>query len=153
MKAKDFSIKSLKTAIRGPKVKAHKVELGDILYTPLYGVWRHYGIVVRHCPEGDHIVRSVNRNSKVPVDLLFSDFSAGKNVFLIPYPDKVSRQEAVANAMETLHFDYNLFINNCEHFIRKSHGMSPVSYQVVAGLALIAGSVALGLIRRRFPGI
>lgn len=133
------------------KAKKENLQLGDVVYTPLYRIMRHYGVVIKECDQGNHIIRSVHRRSTEPVDLAFDDFANGRRVYMIPYPSKLPREEVVRNALDETRFDYNLFVNNCENFYRRAHGLPDISAQVVTGFTVVAGTIAFRLLKRRFP--
>ena len=60
-----------------------ELQLGDVIYTPLYGIWRHYGIITEKCSSGEYTVRSVHLMITQPVDLALSRFSAGNEIYKI----------------------------------------------------------------------
>ncbi|MCB1839493.1 MAG: hypothetical protein KDI61_04425 [Alphaproteobacteria bacterium] len=135
--------------------RAHRNELrrGDIIYTPLLGVWRHYGIVINECPFGNHTIRTVLRESFSPVNQSYDQFSAGQRVYILPYPSDAAREEVARKALSEKEFDYNLLFNNCENFVRRAHGLNNVSLQVLTGAGLLSATIILAILRRRFPSI
>ena len=123
-------------------------QLGDVVYTPLMKFGRHYGVVIQTGFMQEPIIRTVLSSHNAPVNLSATAFSEGKPIYAIPYPSQQSRWEVVQNVLRVLSFDYCLLTNNCEHFYRKAHGLSPVSLQVLAAGAALIGCVAWSVATR-----
>ena len=133
------------------RAKSAELKVGDVIYTPLYGIWRHYGIVTKENQTGDHTVRTVHKSVLAPIDQTLEKFSDGKRIYReTTHP---SDPEAAQRAYEETEFSYNLFLNNCENFVRRAQGKKNVSMQVLAGLGTVGLTVALAIIRRRLPRI
>ena len=137
--------------LKRKRAKRDRLKLGDIIYTPLYGVLRHYGIIVNECPFGNHTVRTVHREVEAPLNQSYDEFANGQKVYRISYPSKAQREEAVRTALSEEDFDYHLLFNNCENFVRRAHGLKNVSLQVLAGTGLVSATLILALLRKRFP--
>lgn len=133
------------------RAKREQLRAGDVIYTPLYGVWRHYGIVVEECKAGNHTVRTVHRNVSAPIEQPFDEFAAGKRVYR--QSKAPGTTESAQNAQQETEFRYNLFLNNCENFVRRAEGKRDISLQVIAGIGTLAATIGLAIIRRRLPRI
>jgi hypothetical protein len=139
--------------LKRKRAKRNKLKLGDVIYVPLFGIWRHYGIIVNECPFGNHTVRTVHRNTETPLNQSYDEFANGEKVYRISYPSNKQREEAVRKAVSENEFDYHLLFNNCENFVRRAHGLKNVSLQVLAGTGLVSATLILALLRKRFPSI
>ena len=139
--------------LKRKRAKRLKLKLGDIIYVPLYGIWRHYGIIVNECPLGNHTIRTVHREAETPLNQSYNEFANGQRVYRVPYPSSASREQAVRKALSENEFDYHLLFNNCENFVRRAHGLKNVSLQVLAGSGLVSATIILALLRKRFPSI
>lgn len=133
------------------RAKREQLQAGDIIYTPLYGIWRHYGIVVDECAEGNHTVRTVHRDVSVPIEQTLDEFAAGKRVYR--QAKAPGKPHSAQKAQEEREFRYNLFFNNCENFVRRAEGKKDVSLQAVTGLATLGAGIALAILRKRLPRI
>ncbi len=133
------------------RAKREHLRAGDVIYTPLYGVWRHYGIVIEECAKGNHTVRTVHRDREAPLEQTLEEFSSGKRIYRQRH--KTGRPESAQRARQEERFSYNLFLNNCENFVRRAEGKKDVSLQVVVGLGTLAATIGLAIIRKRLPRI
>lgn len=149
-KKRHMKLKKL-NPLKRKRAKRDKLKLGDIVYTPLYGIWRHYGIIINACPFGNHTVRTVHRDLDTPLNQSYDEFSNGQRVYRVPYSSNAKREEAVRNALSESDFDYHLLFNNCENFVRRAHGLKNVSLQVVSGIGILSASLVLAMLKRRFP--
>lgn len=125
-----------------------KIKLGDIVYIYIYGVVKHFGVVIA---EGsflsDPIIRTVHAGKTQPLNQAFSDFSEGKKVFVAQHSSNLSGYQIVQRVLSTTDFSYNLITNNCEHFYRQACGLMNVSIQVIIGG--VVATLALTSITKR----
>lgn len=133
------------------RAKREHIRTGDVIYTPLYGIWRHYGIVVGECEAGNHTIRTVHRDVPAPIEQPLDEFAAGKRIYR--QTKTTGSSQSAQKAQEETQFRYNLFLNNCENFVRRAEGKKDVSLQVIAGLGTLAATIGLAIIRKRLPRI
>lgn len=128
------------------------VQIGDVVYVLLYGIFRHYGVVVREAGfNSEPIIRTILRSEATPVDQIISEFAGEKLVTMITYPSETPRWVAAQNALNVKSFKYDLLSNNCEHFYRRIHGLSDVSSQVIITTVIAGIGLALVSKKVRFP--
>lgn len=123
----------------------YQFQPGDVVHVPIIGPIKHYGIVVHAGYLQEPVIRTVLSSSATPVNQRAYDFSEGKIISALPYPNQLPRWKVVENALSVLSFDYHLLFNNCENFYRRAHGLSDISPQVVIGSLALVGCVALGI--------
>lgn len=98
------------------------------------GLITHLGIVSENAT-----VISASRKSGMVVEQVPHDFSEGNPISVIGYLGELSPLEVIERAREKIGEPYDLFRNNCEHFVTWVHGLEVRSPQVAK--ALIAASV------------
>ncbi len=121
---------------------------GDVVHVPIIGPINHFGVIVHAGYMQEPVIRTVLRSCTAPVNQCVSEFSEGRGISVLPYPNQLPRWEVVQNALNVTSFDYHLLLNNCEHFYRRAHGLSNISPQVLFGSVALIGCVALGAVTR-----
>lgn len=131
-------------------INQSNLQQGDVVYVPLMGIGRHYGVVIHPAtPFQQATIRTVLRGHRAPVDQNETEFSQGQKISILPYPSQLPRWMVVQNVQQVLAFEYCLFTNNCEHFYRRAHRLSNVSYQVMLSAATLIGCVAYSFATKR----
>lgn len=126
------------------------MQQGDVVYVRLMGIGRHYGVVIHPAtPFQQATIRTVLRGHRAPVDQNETEFSQGQKISILPYPSQLPRWMVVQNVLQVLAFEYCLFTNNCEHFYRRAHGLSNMSYQVMLGGVALIGCVAYSIAAKK----
>jgi len=110
--------------------------LGDVLKVQ-YSGFRHYGIYV-----GDGIVIHNSKKFKKVEEISIEDFSDGKQLSISSNIKTDNPELAVQAAKKYVGVPYQLFTENCEHFVRLSCGLVKESTQIQKYLivALIMGA-------------
>lgn len=115
-----------------------QVAPGTTLRFKLGDYW-HYGILVHQ----GYVVHNSKRHRRV-VKEPFANFAEGRNVEICSEVSSASLELACQRAHRYIGMAYQLFIQNCEHFVRLAHGLDPESPQIQkAVIAASAGTVAL----------
>lgn len=131
-------------------INQYNFQVGDVVYVPLYGIFRHYGVVVE---AGNYIqepiIRTVLRTESAPVNQTASQFANGQGILSVPYPSQRPRWEVVQSALGVLNFSYCPVTNNCENFYRRAHGLTDISIQAtLGGLATIGILTYCGMTKK-----
>ena len=85
---------------------------GTVLSTTVYGVIKHFGIATGY----GTVIHASRRFGRVE-ETDFVTFCDGRHAQIIPYAAPVSGSEIVARARSKRGQRYNVFFNNCEHFM------------------------------------
>lgn len=113
------------------------LQLGIVLKAP-YALYNHYGIVTGH----NTIIHNSKEGGKVE-EVSFHDFTNGREVEVSSIQaDESIRQQAVERAKQMLGTKYNLFSENCEHFVSQVSGNAKASTQVQKYLVSAFGIMA-----------
>lgn len=127
-----------------------ELQLGDIVFIPLFSFFRHYGVVIQEASTWcEPIIRTVSYSQNAPFNHTQSEFSGEVKISILPYPSQTPRWKVAQNALETETFEYGLLANNCENFCRRVHGLNDISIQVIAGGLLLIASFAVMLIAKK----
>lgn len=113
----------------------------------IVGVWigmiQHVGILT---DSGTVIANSFVHGGVT--ELSVPKFTIGKRLSLKGYPGRLSSQEVIANARAEIGQPWNLLKNNCEHFVRRAHGVPPHSPQLQRAMFAV-GVTAVSLLLHR----
>lgn len=113
----------------------------------IVGVWigiiQHVGILTE---SGTVIANSFVHGGVI--ELPVPRFTIGKRLSLKGYPGRLPPQEVVTNARAEMGQPWNLFKNNCEHFVRRVHGLRPHSPQLQRAMFAL-GLTAVSLLLHR----
>jgi len=105
------------------------------------GLYNHYAIY----DGNNHVIHNSKKHGKVVRESLI-DFYEGKTIFISDIQGP-NFHNAYHNAEQYLGMRYNLFEENCEHFVRKMHGLVKESKQVKVGLVVVAAAALAYLLR------
>jgi hypothetical protein len=113
------------------------------------GAYRHVGIVSdRLDASGWPCVISCSRRAGRVIEEPWLAFSGGRAVRLLGLHGSLHPMRVVANARAGIGQAYDLFIWNCEHFVRWASGLPPESPQVQGYLILGTVGTALFVVAR-----
>ena len=115
---------------------------GTIISTPK-GLVRHHGLLSYNSSLGSYTAISSSGKYGQVVEEPLEMFANGKQIRNEGYPGNKPPQEVIEIAKSLVGDKYNLFKNNCEHFVRKAHGIKPESPQLLAFILLALSLVAL----------
>ena len=118
---------------------------GTIVSAPK-GLIDHQGIIANDYFNGGYSVISNSGKFGRVIEEPIQSFANGKPIKIIGYPGKKSPNEVVWSARALLNEPYNLFKNNCEHFVRKVHGVKEESPQLFYYSCAIIASLILWLV-------
>ena len=124
-----------------------KFKLGDTLYIKMIGYY-HYGIYVGK----GNVIHNSKVNQKVCCEPL-NEFSGGRSIRVEPNITSDNREQAVQTAMLWQNKPYDLFSNNCEHFVKIVHGLEKHSEQIERALFAAMGAGLTGMKDPRFKTI
>ena len=85
---------------------------GTVLSITVYGVIKHFGIATGY----GTVIHASRRFGRVE-ETDYTVFCHGRRAYVIPYASPVSGSEIVVRARSKLGQRYNVFFNNCEHFM------------------------------------
>ena len=85
---------------------------GTVLSITVYGLIKHFGIATGY----GTVIHASRRFGRVE-ETDFDIFCHGRRARIIPYASPVSGSEIVARARSKRGQRYNVFLNNCEHFM------------------------------------
>jgi len=111
-------------------------QLGDVLLVQYMG-YKHYGIFVG----GNTVIHNSKKFKRIE-EISLSDFSDNKNISLSSISSR-NPEIAVQTARKYLGVPYNLFSENCEHFVRTTCGLVKESTQLQKYLISALGAGAL----------
>jgi len=120
--------------------------LGSIVYVQ-FGLIRHYGIISGINELGEILVVSNSKALGCVTEELLKDFSMGKQTVVEGYPSNCSSSYVIERARSQLGRKYELYSDNCEHFVRWAHHLKPESpqlqfFSILAGALVISYLVA-----------
>lgn len=107
------------------------------------GLITHYGIVSEH----DTVISASRKSGKV-VEQVPHKFSEGKPITCVGYLGALSPFEVIKRARDKIGEPYDIFRNNCEHFVTSAHGLKSQSPQV-ARAVLVVGAIAFAFFLAR----
>lgn len=102
---------------------------GEIIRVSL-GLYDHYGIVTEIDYFGQLSVISNSKKHGCVTEESFETFSNGGKVFRVGFPSNLSADQVVEEARRKLGEKYELFSDNCEHFVNWAHNLEPKSEQL-----------------------
>ena len=107
--------------------------------------FKHKGIISDRMIDGELTVISLSRAFNGLCEEKLSAFSQGRSVTIDGFLGKLSPHAVIQRARGMIGLTYNLFSNNCEHFVRHVHGVRAESPQVKNWLIVsgILGFLAL----------
>lgn len=113
------------------------------------GLIDHVGILTKGSSFFNNTVISNSGKYGMVIEEPLENFANGNSIKVVGYPGKKSPNEVLTEARSLLGDKYNLFKNNCEHFVRKVHGVNVESPQLFLYGMSIIGALILYLIFRR----
>jgi len=124
----------------------HNCTLGSVLYVQSCLV-KHYGIISGINEFGELLVISNSKIKGCVAEELLTDFSMGKQTVVAGYPGNYCSSYVIERARSQLGKKYDLFSDNCEHFVRWVHHLRHESPQlqlvsILAGVLVISYLVA-----------
>lgn len=102
------------------------------------GIFFHYGIA-----DGMGMVIHNSKKRMMVTHDNYEEFSGGKEIIVSEIVG-VNAFMAVENARKYIGLSYNLFQENCEHFVRTCHGLEKESTQIQKAVIVAAG-LAVGV--------
>lgn len=120
--------------------------LSSIVYVQ-FGLIRHYGIITGINELGEVLVVSNSKALGCVAEELLKDFSMGKQTVVEGYPSNCSSSYVIERARSQLGRKYELYSDNCEHFVRWAHHLKPESpqlhfFSILTGAIVISYLVA-----------
>lgn len=111
---------------------------GTVVSIPVFGLYRHKGIVSDkwHC--GKPMIISNSRRFGGVAEEPWDVFAQGRPVTIERLPSAMPLHQVVARARSLVGAKYNLFDWNCEHLVTYAYGLKPHSQQVTMTLAVAA---------------
>lgn len=119
------------------------LQTGDVVSAKAYGFIDHFGII----SENGTVISNSKRHGSV-VEQSLNKFSEAGPIKHHGKVGPLSRSQTVFNARSRIGQSYELFTNNCEHFIRWASGLTPKSPQLVAAVTLIGGATLIWALSR-----
>lgn len=119
--------------------------IGSIVTVPIKGTLdlaTHFAIVTGQLgQDGLPMVVANSASTKGPALITWTEFTGGQLYKDAYYPSTLHPMTVVQNAFSHFGRKYDLINWNCEHFANECHGLSPVSKQVgaVVAVALLGG--------------
>lgn len=110
----------------------HNLTPGDIIEVPIYGFYKHYGVVTH----AGIIINASKKCGKVLEETL-ADFCESSQWRKSQISSNLSPDEIIMRAKGKIGQTYCLLSQNCEHFVRYALGLSVESVQVKITLGLI----------------
>jgi len=104
--------------------------------------YKHKGLISDRMIDGELAIISLSKAANGVLEESLSSFACGRDVTIDGYFGTLSPYDVVRNARALIGTTYDLFSNNCEHFVRKAHGVYIESPQV-KGWLLITGFLGL----------
>ncbi len=114
--------------------------LGTIVYVDILFI-RHYGIISDINEMGTPKIISNSKKYGRVIEEYLDDFSGSRKISECGFPSKYSPKYIITRAKKQIGKQYNLFSNNCEHFVRCIHHLKPESPQIQ--IFTIIASIAL----------
>jgi len=120
--------------------------LGTVIFVKIWPI-KHYGIISGFNEFGEMLVISNSKVRGCVAEEPLREFSLGRQTVFDGYPSNCDPRDVAARARSQLGKKYDLFSDNCEHFIRWAHHLKPESPQlqfvsVFAGAFLLSYLVA-----------
>jgi hypothetical protein len=119
-----------------------KYQPGNVLEVKC-GLVCHFGIASDGLVDGQQGVISNSKKHGRVAEESVDDFSGGQPISDRGYWSELSRAEVLARARNSP-TDYWVLFDNCEHFVRRVHGMKPRSPQLAWG-ATVGAVVLFGI--------
>lgn len=116
---------------------------GTVVYVKFLGFFRHKGVVSDRFRYGKPMVIASSQASNGVVENGWDEFADGKQVFTEGYPSRLSPQEVLWRARSMIGERYSVLTSNCEHFVRRCHGLTPESPQAAAVLLTCAFAMTI----------
>lgn len=104
--------------------------------TPLkvwLGAYWHEGLA-----DGMYVIHNSKAHGKV-VRSTYAEFSAGNKIFVCEELQVVDMAVAIQRARSALGVAYDLWVRNCQHFVRWAHGLEQESPQIQQALMAASG--------------
>lgn len=121
--------------------------LGTIVYVDILFI-RHYGIISDINKMGALKIISNSKKFGRVIEESLDDFSGSRKISECGFPSKYTSHYIVTRAKSLIGKQYNLFSNNCEHFVRCVHHLKPESPQIQI-FAIMASITLYGILASR----
>lgn len=115
---------------------------GAVVSVRVLGPFRHVGIVTDRWRNGMPMVISNSRRRGCVTEESWAEFTQGNPERVDATPSCLPATEVLANARRELGRRYDILKFNCEHFVRRAHGVaeeSPQLQAVVVAACLVVG--------------
>ncbi len=124
----------------------HYYTLGTVIFITI-GPIKHYGIISGINELGEILVISNSKARRCVTEEPLREFSLGRQTVVDGYPSNCDPRDVIERAQSQLGKKYDLFSDNCEHFVRWAHHLQPESPQlqfvaVMTGAFLLSYLVA-----------
>jgi len=124
----------------------HNYTMGSVVYVQSWPI-KHYGIISGINELGELLVISNSKTMGCVAEEPLKNFGMGRQAVVAGYPDNCSASYVISRARSQLGKKYDLFSDNCEHFVRWTYHQNPESPQlqfffVLAGALVISYLVA-----------
>lgn len=108
------------------------------------GPIRHVGIITDRTIHGWPMVISASKRTGCVTEESVHEFANGRKVHILDIVGNLPWKEVLRRARSQIGRRWDLFLGNCEHFVRWSHGLKPTSPQLWAGIALVVFVLGMG---------
>ncbi len=125
----------------------HDYTLGTVIFVTI-GLIKHYGIISGINELGEILVISNSKARRCVTEEPLGEFSLGRQTIVDGYPSNCDPRDVVARARSQLGIKYDLFSDNCEHFVRWAHRLKPESPQLQL-FSVLAGAFVLSYLVAR----
>ncbi len=125
----------------------HYYKLGTVIFVAI-GPIKHYGIISEINGLDEILVISNSKARGNVIEEPLGEFSLGRQAIVDGYPSNCDPRDVVARARSQLGKKYDLFSDNCEHFVRWTHRLKPESPQLQFVSVLAATFVVSYLVAR-----
>jgi hypothetical protein len=116
---------------------------GMLVSVPVFGPFRHVGLLGDRWIGGNLTVISCSRRRGEVVEESWDEFRQGQLVTLENYLGSRSPEVVLARAREAIGTRWNLVTFNCEHFVRRAHGVREQSPQLQAAMLFVCGALVM----------
>ena len=116
--------------------------LGTVIFVKIWPI-KHYGIISGFNEFGEVLVISNSKALGCVAEEPLMKFSMGKQSVVEGYPSNCNPSDVIARARSQVGKKYDLFSDNCEHFVRWAHHLKPESpqlqfFSVLAGALVVS---------------
>ncbi len=125
----------------------HNYTIGSVVYVQSWLI-KHYGIISGINELGELVVISNSKTMGCVTEEPLKNFSMGRQTVVAGYPGNCCSSYAIERARSQLGKKYDLFSDNCEHFVRWVYHLKPESPQLQF-FSLLAGAFVISYLVAR----